>query len=149
MRAVINRVNWAKVTVAGKTVGEIQKGFLIFLGIKKGDSLLDLNYLLEKISTLRILIDEKGAMNLPPRPEKESFLVISQFTLYGDVRRGKRPSFDQAANANEAIPFYQTFLEGLRKKGFTVACGEFGADMKVQSENDGPITILLDSEKIF
>ena len=149
MRAVIQRVSEASVVVEGQVVGSIGCGLLVFLGVEKGDTEKDLAYLLNKTTGLRVFPDEEGRMNLSVVDRGGSVLVISQFTLLGDVRRGKRPSFTQAALPEEADRLYQCFCEQLQHSGLSVARGVFQADMQVSLTNDGPVTILLDSRKTF
>lgn len=149
MRAVVQRVNYSSVTVDNKKVGEIDKGLLVFLGVGKEDTEEDLNYLVNKILGLRIFEDENEKMNLSLLDIKGELLVVSQFTLYGDVRKGKRPSFISSASPDIAEKLYRNFIEKSKKYDIKVKEGVFGADMKVNIENDGPVTILLDSKKNF
>lgn len=149
MRAVVQRVDYANVTVDKKKTGEIEKGLLVFLGVGKEDSQKDLDYLLKKVLGLRIFEDERGKMNLSLIDIKGELLVVSQFTLYGDVRKGRRPSFTSSAAPDMAEKFYKDFIEKSRKYDIKVEEGVFGADMKVNIENNGPVTILLDSQKKF
>ncbi len=148
MRAVVQRVSRAAVRVESKTVGEIGQGLLILLGIRVGDDQKAADYIVEKISTLRIFPDVIGKMNLSVEDIRGGVLVVSQFTLYGDVRKGRRPSFIDAARPEEAIPLYEYILQSLRARGLTVQSGVFGAMMDVELVNDGPVTILLDSERV-
>ena len=149
MRAVVQRVSEAAVTVAGETTGVIPKGLMVLLGVGKSDTEVDAVYLADKIVGLRIFHDEAGKMNCSLKDVGGSLLVISQFTLYGDCRKGRRPGFDQAAPPGEAKALYEYFLSLCREKELTVAAGEFQAEMLVALENDGPVTILLDSRKLF
>ena len=145
MRVVIQRVKEARVTVAGKTIGQIQKGLLIFLGIAKDDEAKDADYLVEKILSLRIFDDSQGKMNLPSVEVNAQFLVVSQVTLYGDCRKGRRPSFDQAADPKKGEALYETFVEKLLIRHAAVETGQFRAMMEVSLINDGPVTFILDS----
>lgn len=149
MRAVIQKVKNANVKVDGDTVGEIQKGFLIFLGIEAGDTQSDLTYIVGKISKIRIFEDADDKMNLSIKDVGGEVLSISQFTLLGDARKGNRPSFTGAEKPEKAKEIYLKFNEELRKEGIKVAEGIFQADMEVSLVNDGPVTILLDSRKLF
>ncbi len=147
MRAVLQRVSEAAVKIDGVTVGEIGNGFMILLGIHEEDSLEDVEYLVRKISMMRVFEDEAGKMNcsLQDFPAGGQILSISQFTLVADTKKGNRPSFIKAARPQQAIPLYDAFNQGLREAGLKVATGEFGADMQVSLINDGPVTILLDT----
>jgi D-aminoacyl-tRNA deacylase len=149
MRAVVQRVSRAKVTVEGEIVGEIGFGLLVLLGVAKPDTEADVNYLAEKIAGLRIFEDETGKMNRGLIDANGSVLAVSQFTLYGDVRRGKRPSFDDAAPPELARRLYEMFVERIRAAGLRCETGRFQAMMNVELVNHGPVTILLDSSKIF
>ena len=149
MRAVVQRVARCRVMVEGKTVGEIGRGLLVLLGVAKGDNEAAANYLAEKILGLRIFEDEAGKMNLSVQENRGDVLVVSQFTLYGDVRRGKRPSFDAAAPPDEARRLYEYLVEHIRAAGLRCETGVFQAMMDVELVNAGPVTILLDSEKVF
>ena len=149
MRAVVQRVTRAKVTIQGKTVGEIQKGLVVLLGIARDDSEDDASYLAKKIVALRIFDDEQGKMNLSLQDCGGGALVVSQFTLYGDVRRGLRPSWINAAAPEIAEPLYDFFCSEIRKHLDNVATGSFRQMMQVELVNDGPVTILLDSRKLF
>ncbi|HEY8075452.1 MAG TPA: D-aminoacyl-tRNA deacylase [Labilithrix sp.] len=146
MRAVVQRVAWAKVEVNGETTGEIQRGLLVYLGAGKGDGEDDLAYVLGKVLGLRIFADEAGKMNLALGDVGGALLVVSQFTLYADVRRGRRPSFDMAMPPEEAERAYESFVARARAQGVRVETGRFRADMKVSSENEGPVTIWIDSK---
>jgi D-tyrosyl-tRNA(Tyr) deacylase len=149
VRAVIQRVIESRVDVGGITVGSISAGLLVLLGVEKGDAKSDFDYVLNKTLGLRIFEDEDGKMNLSASQVGAEILIVSQFTLLGDVRRGKRPAFTTAEDPAIAEPTYLRFVEAIREKGLTVATGVFGADMKVHLVNDGPVTILLDSRKLF
>lgn len=149
MRAVIQRVSRAKVSVNGETTGEIEKGILVLLGVSRADSETEADYLLEKTLNLRIFEDEAGKMNLSLLDIKGAMLVVSQFTLYGDARKGRRPSYIEAAAPDEANRLYEYFVTQARKQVSKVATGRFQAMMDVELVNDGPVTILLDSSKLF
>jgi D-aminoacyl-tRNA deacylase len=149
MRAVVQRVKEASVTVAGRDVGRIAHGLLVYLGVGAGDTDDDLEHLVDKIACLRIFADERGAMNRSVIDVKGTALVVSQFTLYGDARRGRRPSFSSAMEPVRALAMYLSFASRLEARGVPVARGEFGAMMDVASVNDGPVTILIDSRKAF
>lgn len=149
MRAVIQRVIESHVDVDGKTVGSIAAGMLVLLGVEKGDEQSDFDYVLNKTLGLRIFEDEDGKMNLSAAQVSAEVLVISQFTLLGDVRRGKRPAFTAAEDPSIAEPTYLKFVEAMRAAELKVETGIFAADMKVHLVNDGPVTILLDSRKMF
>ena len=148
MRAVVTRVRSASVTVEGRTVGQIGTGFLVLLGIKAGDGEAQAEKLAEKITGLRVFEDETGKMNRGLGDVGGSLLVVSQFTLYGNCRHGRRPDFLQAAKSAEAIPLYEYFLRRCRERGFPPETGEFGAEMQVESVNDGPVTLILDTENL-
>ncbi|MEP6741582.1 MAG: D-aminoacyl-tRNA deacylase [bacterium] len=149
MRAVVQRVTRAKVTVEGKTVGEIQKGLVVLLGVARDDAESDATYLANKLVALRIFDDEEGKMNLSVKDCGGGALVVSQFTLYGDVRRGLRPSWIDAAAPEIAQPLYDFFCNEVRKQINNVATGSFRQMMQVELVNDGPVTILLESRKMF
>jgi len=146
VRAVVQRVSRAKVTVDDEIVGEIARGVLILLGVTHTDGLDDVDHLVEKIAGLRIFEDENGKMNLSLREIGGSMLVVSQFTLYADTRRGRRPSFMDAAGAELASRLYDYFIERSRLEIASVAEGRFGAMMDVELVNDGPVTIILDTK---
>lgn len=148
MRACIQRVARARVSVKGEVAGEIKKGFLILLGVEHGDTDADRDYIIKKIKGLRIFEDGEGKMNLSLADIHGEILLVSQFTLLGDARRGNRPSFSGAAQPDIARAYYESVATELSKE-FTVACGVFGADMDVELVNQGPVTILLDSRKLF
>ena len=147
MRAVVQRVQRASVAVNGRVVGEIGSGLLVLLGVSKSDCENDADYLIQKIIGLRIFEDEQGKMNRSVAEVSGAILMVSQFTLYGDVHRGKRPSFDEAAGPEEARKLYEYAVNKIREAGLRCETGEFQAMMKVSLVNDGPVTILLDSEK--
>ena len=146
---MVQRVLRARVTVDARTVGQIERGLLVLLGVAIGDGVQDAEYLAEKIVGLRIFEDAEGKMNRGVSDAGGSVLAVSQFTLYGDVRRGKRPSFDAAARPEQARALYEHFVEQVRSLGLRCETGQFQADMQVELVNDGPVTILLDSEKTF
>lgn len=146
MRAVIQRVSQAKVVVDENTVGQIGKGFMILLGVHEQDTQVDVDYLVGKISKLRVFEDEQQKMNRSIIDVGGEILSISQFTLFADTKKGNRPSFVQAAKPDTAIPLYEAFNEGLRQVGIPVETGIFGADMKCHLVNDGPVTIIIDSQ---
>ena len=148
MRAVVQRVTEAKVTINGETVGSIERGFLVLLGVHAFDEVKDADYIIKKISGLRVFEDDAGKMNLALADVGGELLIVSQFTLYGDARHGNRPAFIEAALPDKAIPLYEYVVEKLGAS-FSVQTGVFGADMAVSLVNDGPVTILLDSKKTF
>ena len=145
MRAVVTRVSSASVTIDGAVAGAIEKGYLILLGVGPNDTQAVCDKLAEKICNLRVFEDENGKMNLSLEQVGGSMLVVSQFTLYADTS-SRRPGFSYAAKPDLAIPLYQRFMDQCRQRGFRVEHGQFGADMKVASVNDGPVTILFDTE---
>ncbi|HXE31915.1 MAG TPA: D-aminoacyl-tRNA deacylase [Terriglobales bacterium] len=145
MRAVLQRVSRAQVSVAGNVVGAIQSGYLALIGIERGDGAADVAYLARKIAGLRLFSDAEGKMNRPLSPASDAVLAISQFTLMGDTRRGMRPSFDTAAPPAQAKPLFEAVVEALRREGLHVETGIFQADMRVESMNEGPVTVLLES----
>lgn len=149
MRAVVQRVSRCRVTVAGETTGEIGRGLLVLLGVGKNDAESTADYLVEKILGLRIFEDTEGKMNLSVRDAGGAVMAVSQFTLYGDVRRGKRPSFDAAARPEEARRLYEYFVEKVRAAGVRCETGRFQEMMEVELVNEGPVTILVDSERSF
>ena len=149
MRAVLQRVTRAQVAVDGQLVGAIGSGLVVLLGIAHDDTRDDADYLASKIVSLRIFDDRDGKMNLSVKDIEGSLLVVSQFTLYGDVRRGLRPSWSDAAAPETAEPLYEYFLESSRKLIARVATGSFRKMMQVELVNDGPVTIMLDSRKLF
>jgi D-tyrosyl-tRNA(Tyr) deacylase len=149
MRAVIQRVKEAKVEVDREVVGRTGEGLLVLLGVRKEDTEEDVHYLVDKALGLRIFEDEAGKMNLSITDIKGEILAVSQFTLYGDCRRGRRPSFDEAAPPDMAERLYNLFVEKMRRSGIKVETGRFRAIMNVHIVNSGPVTILLDSKKLF
>jgi len=149
MRAVLQRVSQARVSVKGKVVGGIGEGLLVFLGVGEEDGDADVGYLAEKIPALRVFRDREGKMNLSLKDIGGSLLVISQFTLWGDCRKGRRPSFSRAARPDVAERLYRRFIDALRSQGIPIEEGIFGAMMDVQLVNDGPVTLLLDSTRLF
>lgn len=149
MRAVVQRVLDARVTVEDDCVGKIDKGLLVFLGISQEDGEQEVKYIIDKITNLRIFEDADSKMNLSLLDIQGSLLIVSQFTLYGDVRKGRRPSFDKAARPNEAKALYDLFVAECKALGLPISTGVFQAHMVVSLANDGPVTILIDSEKNF
>ena len=148
MRAVIQRVSEASVTIEGNINGSIKLGLLVLLGIEEIDTEKDIDWLVRKISSMRIFSDDDGKMNHSIQDIKGSFLVISQFTLHASTKKGNRPSFIKAARPDQAIPLYENFCQSLSDfSGLSVATGIFGADMKVHLLNDGPVTIIIDSQR--
>ncbi|MBI3695287.1 MAG: D-tyrosyl-tRNA(Tyr) deacylase [Acidobacteria bacterium] len=149
MRAVIQRVSRAQVSVGGKLTGSIGRGFLVLLGVGKLDTAADAEYLAEKTAGLRVFQDAAGKMNCSLAEAGGAVLVVSQFTLYGDCRKGRRPSFDEAAPPDQAKALYNCYVELLRARGLDVETGVFQAMMEVELVNSGPVTLLLDSKKRF
>lgn len=149
MRAVIQRVKSARVTVERRVVSEIRRGLLIFLGVAQEDTPADVDYMANKIANLRIFEDDEGRMNLSILDVSGEALVVSQFTLYGDCRKGRRPSFIAAARPEKADPLYQAFMDEIARLGVPIKAGIFQAMMDVELINDGPVTMLLDSNKLF
>ncbi len=148
MRALLQRVSRASVSIDGTVHGEIGRGFLVLLGITEGDTAEDAAYLAGKIAKCRVFEDENGKMNLAPADVGGGLLIVSQFTLYGDCKKGNRPSFTGAARPETAIPLYETFIGCCRRSGLPVATGEFGADMQVELINDGPVTLWMDTAEM-
>lgn len=144
MRAVVQRVSRASVSIDGREVGVIGKGLLVLLGVARGDDRSKVAWMADKIAGLRVFADEEGKLNRDLASVGGEVLVVSQFTLYGDVSRGRRPSFVEAAPPEEAIPLYQAFVAALRERGLRVATGEFGAMMQVELVNDGPVTLVIE-----
>ena len=144
MRIVLQRVTQASVAIAGRTVGQIGRGFCVLLGIAHGDTVAEAEWLAEKLAGLRLFGDADERMNLSLDDVGGAVLVISQFTLYGDASKGRRPSFIAAARPEQAVPLYEAFIAALRARGLTVATGEFGAQMLVEIRNDGPVTLILE-----
>jgi len=149
MRAIVQRVSRARVSAGGEIAGEISLGLLVLLGVGAGDTRADADYLAEKTIGLRIFEDADGKMNLPVAEVDGALLVVSQFTLYGDARRGKRPSFDAAAPPGPARELYEYFVAKVRAAGLRCETGRFQETMQVELVNEGPVTILLDSAKLF
>ena len=149
MRAVLTRVNSASVTIAGEVAGQIRKGFLILLGVGPEDTEEDCRYLAQKALGLRVFEDEAGKMNLGLEQVGGQVLVVSQFTLYGNCRKGRRPSFTEAAPPELGSRLYEQFLKECAALGFPPQHGQFGADMQVASVNDGPVTLILDTQQLM
>jgi len=147
MKIVIQRVKQAKVKVNSEVIGKIDKGLLILIGAEKGDNKSDVDYLVSKALNLRIFEDDNSKMNLSVLDIKGEILVVSQFTLLGDCRKGRRPSFDKASKGEDALKLYEDFVSELKKSDLTVQTGEFGSHMQVELTNDGPVTLILDSKK--
>lgn len=147
MKAVIQRVRQASVAIEGIVVGEIEQGLMVLLGITHDDQQEDVDYLIRKITQLRVFEDEAGKMNRSLAAINGAILSVSQFTLYGDTKKGNRPSFIKAAPPALAIPLYEAFNQGLKESGVPVATGRFGADMQVSLINDGPVTIIIDTKE--
>lgn len=149
MRGVVQRVKRASVSVDDEVISKIDKGIMLLLGIEANDDEKDLEYIVKKVSKLRIFDDEEGVMNKSLLDYDLEILVVSQFTLYGDARKGNRPSYIRSAKFDEGIILYEKFIEEMKNVGIKVSVGEYGADMDVELINDGPVTILLDSSKEF
>lgn len=149
MRAVVQRVRDCSVLVAGSRVGHISAGLLVYLGVGGGDSEKDVDYLADKVANLRIFEDPEGKMNLSVLEQRGGILVVSQFTLYADARKGRRPSYSDSAPPETARYLYERFLDQIRRLGILPESGSFGASMEVSYTNMGPVTILLDSRKLF
>ena len=149
MRAVLTRVRSASVTIDGQVVGSIGKGFLILLGVGPNDTEKECRYLAEKALGLRVFEDENGKMNLGLEQVGGQVLVVSQFTLYGNCRKGRRPSFVEAAGPELGNRLYEKFLQDCRELGYEPQHGQFGADMQVESVNDGPVTLILDTDQLL
>ncbi|MEM7433732.1 MAG: D-aminoacyl-tRNA deacylase [Myxococcota bacterium] len=149
MRAVVQRVHDARVVVGGKVVGAIERGLLVYLAAGKEDTSHDVRYMVDKIAGLRIFPNDDGRMSLSVVEVEGAVLVVSQFTLFGDVRRGRRPSFEDAAPPEPAEQQYLEVVEGLRARGLPVETGQFRATMRVESSGDGPVTIQIDSTKLY
>jgi D-tyrosyl-tRNA(Tyr) deacylase len=144
MRVVLQRVSRASVAIGGRVTGAIERGFCLLVGFTHGDTVAAVDWMAEKVAGLRLFSDSAGKMNLGLDEVGGRVLVISQFTLYAETAKGRRPSFIDAARPDVAIPLYQRFVEALRSRGLEVATGEFGADMLVEIHNDGPVTLILD-----
>lgn len=149
MRAVVQRVKRSSVSVDGKVISKIDKGLMVLLGVEVDDDEKDLDYILKKVTKLRIFDDENGVMNKSLLDYGLEILLVSQFTLYGDARKGNRPSYVRSAKFDEGIILYEKFIDELEKLNVKVSHGEYGADMDVELINDGPVTILMDSNKEF
>lgn len=149
MRAVVQRVSDCSVEVEGKIVGQIERGLLVYLGVEREDEREDLDYLADKITGLRIFSDSDGKMNLSVRDIQGEIMVVSQFTLCADTRKGKRPSYNYAASPEMGEQYYNIFIDEVQKSGIKVESGCFGASMEVKYTNQGPVTIILDSKKNF
>mgnify|MGYP000916663579 CR=1 FL=1 len=149
MRAVVQRVKFSKVVVDGKVIGEISNGFNVLLGISREDTLEDVKYMKDKIINLRVFEDEQGKLNKSLMDVDGELLIVSQFTLYGDCRKGRRPSFIEALGGEAANNLYEEFVKLCKQDIKKVETGEFGAEMMVSIENDGPVTLLIDSKKNF
>ena len=147
MRAVITRVNEASVTIGGQETARIGKGFLVLLGVHVSDTEAEADRIVDKVCGLRVFEDEAGKMNVNPADAGAELLIVSQFTLFADCR-SRRPGFTAAARPDTAVPLYERVIAGCRARGFTVRTGVFGADMQVASINDGPVTILLDTDQL-
>jgi D-aminoacyl-tRNA deacylase len=144
VRVVLQRVSAASVTINGRVAGAIGAGFCLLVGFTHADTVAQVDWMAEKVAGLRLFSDSEGKMNLGLQETGGAVLVVSQFTLYGDAAKGRRPSFIDAARPETAIPLYERFIGALRDRGLEVATGEFGADMQVSIENDGPVTLILD-----
>jgi D-aminoacyl-tRNA deacylase len=149
VRGVVQRVLQARVRVDGETVGGIGNGLLLLVGVKQGDTIADAQYIAEKTANLRVFPDAEGRMDVSALDAGAGVLVVTQFTLWGDARKGRRPSYTQAAAGETAEHLYEAVCRRLRELGLSVATGRFGADMRIEMEGYGPVTILLDSEKQF
>ncbi len=149
MRAIIQRVSSASVSIGGTQTANIEQGLLILLGIHTTDTMAEMQVLADKCTGLRIFTDENDKMNLSCEAVGGSLLVVSQFTLYGNCKKGKRPSFIEAARPETAIPLYEAFVARCRQSGLAVQTGEFGADMQVELVNDGPVTLVLDTNELM
>ncbi|MHB0886350.1 MAG: D-aminoacyl-tRNA deacylase [Bacillota bacterium] len=149
MRAVIQRCRSGRVTIDGQEAGRVGRGLVVLLGVGEADDEKAVAYIADKTANLRVFEDDQGKMNRSVLDVGGEVLAISQFTLYGDVRNGRRPGFSAAARPEKAEPLYQAYVAALRAAGLTVATGRFAADMLVQIENDGPVTILVDSDRLF
>ncbi len=146
MRVVLQRVLESRVTIGGATSGQVGRGFLLLVGFAPTDTTAEVMWMVDKVTGLRLFADDNGKMNLDLAAVNGELLVVSQFTLYGDADKGRRPSFIGAARPEIAIPLYEAMITALRERGVTVATGEFGADMQVTLVNDGPVTLLLERE---
>lgn len=146
MRAVVQRVKAASVSINQVTVGKINSGLLVFLGVETADNAEDINWLVKKILGLRVFTDADGKMNLSALDIRGELLIVSQFTLHASTKKGNRPSFVKSAKPIIALPLYEVFIEEVRKSGLVVETGNFGADMQVNIHNDGPVTLIIDSK---
>ena len=146
MRAILQRVTRARVLVQDEVVGQIDRGLLVLLGVCQADGPAQAQWLADKVAGLRIFADDEGKMNRDVTEAGGGILVVSQFTLYGDCQKGRRPSFIEAAGPDLAVPLYEAFINGLRARGIFVATGRFGAMMQVELINDGPVTLIVDSK---
>jgi D-tyrosyl-tRNA(Tyr) deacylase len=146
MRAVLQRVRQARVVVDGETIGQIEKGLLVLLGVERSDTVEQAKWLADKIVGLRVFNDADGKMNLDVAEVSGAILIVSQFTLHGDCRKGRRPSFIGAAPPEIAIPLYESFVNAIKAQGIPAATGRFGAMMQVELVNDGPVTLIVDSK---
>jgi D-aminoacyl-tRNA deacylase len=144
MRVVLQRVSRASVTIDGRVAGSVDRGYCLLVGFTHGDTATTVDWMAEKVAGLRLFADAEGKMNLGLADVQGGLLVISQFTLYGDAAKGRRPSFIDAARPETAIPLYEQFVAAFRGRGLPVGTGEFGADMQVEIHNDGPVTLILD-----
>jgi D-tyrosyl-tRNA(Tyr) deacylase len=144
MRVVLQRVSRASVTIDSRVAGAIDRGFCVLVGFTHGDTAAQVDWMAEKVTGLRLFSDAEGKMNLGLEDVGGAVLIVSQFTLYGETSKGRRPSFIDAARPELAVPLYERFLAAVRARGFIVAAGEFGADMQVEIHNDGPVTLILD-----
>jgi D-tyrosyl-tRNA(Tyr) deacylase len=144
MKVVLQRVSRGSVTIDGRMAGAIERGFCLLVGFTHGDTTAQVDWMAEKVAGLRLFSDAEGKMNLGLEDVGGAVLVVSQFTLYGDASKGRRPSFIDAARPEVAVPLYERFLAAFRARGLTVAAGEFGADMLVEIHNDGPVTLILE-----
>lgn len=149
MRAIVQRVKYSKLSIDNKLFSKINFGLLVLLGVHKEDNEIDIDYIVKKIIGLRIFSDDEGKMNLSINDVKGQIMVVSQFTLYGDARKGNRPSFIQSAGGEFAKSMYENVVERLRESVEVVNTGKFGADMQIEFINDGPVTIQLDSSKLY
>jgi D-aminoacyl-tRNA deacylase len=149
VRAVVSRVSWARVVADGELTGEIGPGLLVLVGVAHADTEADADWLAAKVAALRVFVDDQGRMNRSLAETGGAALVVSQFTLYGDARKGRRPSYVAAAPPTQAAPLVEAVAKSLAGSGVPVATGRFGADMRVESAGDGPVTILLDSTRGF
>lgn len=149
MRAVIQRVSEASVSIDNCEFASIKAGMMVLLGVSQTDSQADIKYIADKLAGLRIFTDDQGKMNLSISQVKGELLLVSQFTLYGDARKGRRPSFDQAARPETAVKLYESLIQELKAYDIPVKTGAFGADMQIRLINDGPVTIILDSSRLL